>query len=224
MKSSITTKLAFLTILSCLLFSNTWAANENTKTDNSFKEEILTALEKRYSRKSFEADFTQISRLEALERNDMASGHAFFSHPGKMRWQYLSPEQHEIITNGKSLWIYRPSIKQVMTGDAKSFFPAGAGGAFLSDISLVRKNFTIHLKTNTPNYVELSLVANKKISDISSILIRISKKNTQIERVTTYNIYDDTTIFEFSNIQFNPINPGVFEFIPPSDASIIEMN
>ncbi|MDA3917508.1 MAG: outer membrane lipoprotein carrier protein LolA [Deltaproteobacteria bacterium] len=188
------------------------------------KEDILNALEQKYSDKSFKADFTQVSKLAALDITEKASGTALFSHPGKMRWKYLTPQLHEIITNGASLWIYRPEEKQVMHGDASQFFQSGAGGAFLSDISLIRKNFTITVKEVTANYVEIVLIAKRETKDISSIIIRISQKNSAIERVVTYNPYDDTTLFQFSNIQFKNIDPEIFEFQIPGGVDIIEMD
>jgi outer membrane lipoprotein carrier protein len=188
------------------------------------KEDILTALEEKYSGKSFSTDFIQISKLAALDITEKASGKAFFSHPGKMKWQYVKPQHHEIITNGKALWIYRPEENQVMQGDASQFFKSGSGGAFLSDISLIRKNFIIKVKEVTANYVEIDLTAKKIAQDISSIVIRISQKTNEIERVVTYNPYDDTTLFEFYNIQFKTINPDIFEFTIPEGIDIIKMD
>ncbi len=206
-----------------LVFLCFFAANAAFCNDIN-KEDILTAIEKKYSGKSFKADFTQVSKLAALDITEKASGTALFSHPGKMRWKYLTPQHHEIITNGKSLWIYRPEEKQVMHGDASQFFHSGAGGAFLSDISLIRKNFNITVREVTTSYIEIDLMAKKKDKDISSIVIRISQKNSEIERVVTFNPYDDTTLFQFSNIQFKNIEPEIFEFQIPYGVDIIEMD
>ena len=188
------------------------------------KEDIIIALEKKYSFRSFSTDFTQISKLAALDITEQASGKAFFSHPGKMKWQYMTPEHHEIITNGKFLWIYRPEENQVMTGDASQFFKSGTGGAFLSDISIIRKNYIINLKKAGKDYVEIDLTPKKKNPDISFIVVRISQKNNEITRVVTYNSYNDTTLFELSNIQFEKINPEIFEFHIPSGVDKIDMN
>ena len=43
------------------------------------KEDILTALEQKYSGKSFSTSFIQASRLTALDITEKASGKAFFS-------------------------------------------------------------------------------------------------------------------------------------------------
>ncbi|MBU8911529.1 MAG: outer membrane lipoprotein carrier protein LolA [Desulfobacterales bacterium] len=210
----------FYFIVSCFVFFSPASALGS----DIIKEEILTAIENKYSGKSFEANFTQISRLAALDITEKASGRASFSHPGKMRWEYMKPEHHVIITNGKSLWIFRPEENQIMQGDASQFFKSGAGGSFLSDISLIRKNYTINIKEITADYVEIDLIAKIKNANISSIVIRISQKNSEIERVVTYNPYDDTTLFEFSDIQFKKINPDVFEFKVPYGVNIIKMD
>ena len=193
-----------------------------TETENE-KETVLSAIEKKYSGKSFETSFYQISKLAALDITEKASGKAFFSHPGKMRWEYLEPEKHEIITNGKSLWIYQPEENQVMQGSAESFFKTGAGGAFLSDISLVRKNYIITIKEVTDDYTELDLVAQKETPDISLIVIRVSKKNNDITRIVTRNIYGDTTLFEFNDIRFISIDPSGFEFVVPKGANVVDL-
>ena len=204
---------------SCILCSTAYALDNEI-----IKENILTTIEKKYSGKSFVADFTQISKLSALDITERASGKASFSHPGKMRWEYMEPEHHKIITNGKLLWIFRPRENQVMQGDASQFFKAGGGGAFLSDISLIRKNYIIHIKEVNVDYVEIDLFAKEKNVDISSIVIRISQKNNDIIRIVTYNPYNDTTQFEFKNIQFKKIDPALFEFKPFKGLNIIDLN
>ncbi|SDU52502.1 outer membrane lipoprotein carrier protein [Desulfobacula phenolica] len=215
--------LPFILIWS-VVFSTVCASAANTSTDK-VKENILDAIEKKYTGKSFEASFTQSVTLVAIDNTQKASGKASFSHPGKMRWEYLEPERHEIITNGSSLWIYRPELNQVMQSDTASFFKPGSGGDFLSDISLVRKNYIISIKAVTAEYVEIKLISKQETHNFSSIVIRISQKNSEIERVFSYNTYDDTTtLFEFSDIQFKEIDPAIFEFNPPERSDIIKMD
>ncbi len=207
-------------LLTVFIFSPAYSAYSS----EIIKEDILTTLEQKYRDSSFQADFTQVSTLSALEITEEASGKAFFSHPGKMKWQYLTPQHHEIITDGKSLWIYRPEENQVMLGDASQFFKSGAGAAFLSDISLIRKNFVINLKKVTADFVEIDLTAKNKQEDISLIVIRISQKTSEIVRVVTHNPYDDTTLFELNNIQFKPFDPEFFTFKIPDNIDILNMN
>lgn len=207
-----------LIILCICLYSGPISAQKTDEVENT-----LSNLEKKYAGKSFVARFSQISKLAALDITDKASGTVSFSHPGKMKWEYREPETHQIITNGKRLWIFRPEENQVMTGDATQFFKSGAGGAFLSDISLIRKSFDIRLKETATHYIELDLTRKKKTGDITSIIIRVSKETFEITRVVTYNQYDDTTLLEFYDTRFIPLDPGAFEFPIPPGVNIIDM-
>jgi len=211
-------RIPFLLLLAALF------APLNIAQANTLGEDTLTAIEKLYTHNGFSADFNQISKLAALEITETASGKAWFNHPEKMRWLYLSPQRHEIITNGQTLWIDRPDQEQVMRGDAQKFFKSGAGGAFLADIGRMRKNFTMEVKETTDTHISLLLTAKQENPDLVTLLIRVSRTTHEIQQVTTQNTYGDTTSFEFTHIQFKPMEPAIFEFKIPEGYSIIEMD
>ena len=186
-------------------------------------ESLVGALEQKYAHKSFTADFTQTARLAALDITETATGKAWFSHPGKMRWQYLTPDQHEIITNGERVWIFRPAQSQVMVGDARALFKSGAGGTFLSDITQIRADFTIEPDQSDETHARLRLTPKKKRPDLAVVLITIAKPSHEIQVVETRNTYDDTTRFMFTHIQFIDPGPDMFDFTIPDGTSIIDM-
>jgi len=188
------------------------------------KDEILSGLEQKYANKGFSADFEQATRLTALDITETATGKAQFSHPGKMRWAYETPDRHEIITNGQALWIYRPEAGQVMQGVAAPFFKAGSGGAFLSDITRIRKDFTINLDKSGHNFAQLLLIPKHESPDLASIRMTIDLPSHEIHTVVTENPYGDTTRFFFTNIHFKTLDPRTFDFRIPEDMEVIEMN
>ncbi|MCA1794165.1 MAG: outer membrane lipoprotein carrier protein LolA [Desulfotignum sp.] len=188
------------------------------------QQRILDGIENRYANQDFSADFSQTATLAALDIKEIASGKAWFSHPGKMKWQYLTPERHDIITDGKDLWIFRPEENQVMRDDAARFFKSGAGGAFLSDISLIRKNYDVSVAETTDDWVELLLEDTTGNPDITSIIIRVSSQDFHIFQVTTVNAFSDTTRFEFTNICFQQIQEDFFDFTIPPGVNVIDMN
>ncbi len=190
----------------------------------SLEQTILDGLESQYAGRSFSATFTQTSTLSALDISETASGRAWFSHPGKMKWQYLEPERHDIITNAETLWIFRPEENQVMIGDAAPFFASGAGGAFLSDISQLKENFSVSVTETTQAWVKLQLDAPPDNPDIRSIQIRVTRKDFQIQEVTTVNMAGDITRFDLSDIRFQEMPDEWFEFDIPPKTSIIDMN
>ncbi len=196
--------------------------------DAGLKYAILNNLEQKYSGSSFSAAFSQISTLKVLDIEETATGKVWFSHPGKMRWQYETPDRHEIIANGKDVWIFRPEENQVMEGSAPDFFKSGAGAAFLSDINLIRENYTIAILKEDAGQVELELTPKSPPADtgedVSAINILVSVPDYEILNVTTINIHGDTTSFEFGKIQFTPIEPSLFDFKIPEGTSVIKMN
>ena len=217
-------RLLFLTVLT-LFLGVCVLCTKDARAETPETREVLNRMEKKYAHRDFSADFHQISTLTALEITETASGKAFFSHPGKMRWEYLVPTRHQIISDGDTLWIYRPDENQVVKGDARAFFTAGAGGAFLSNISLVREQFSADIKENPTDvdHVTLILKPRKPSTEIKSIHIRILKKNDHIVQVKTVNPYGDETTLEFWNIAFNKIAPEVFDFNVPEDVDVIDM-
>lgn len=206
--------------LLCLGWIHAAAASDT----RSLAQTFLDGLEKQYAGRTFSAIFTQTSVMTALDISETASGRAWFSHPGKMKWQYLEPESHDIITNGNTLWIYRPDENQVMRGDASQFFASGAGGAFLSDISQLRDNFTVTVAESTDQWVELQLDAPPDNPDIQIIRIQATRNDFQILKITTVNTLGDVTLFELSDIRFLELPDDWFEFAVPPGTSIIDMN
>ncbi|MBF0209988.1 MAG: outer membrane lipoprotein carrier protein LolA [Desulfamplus sp.] len=188
------------------------------------KERALAAIEQRYSGKEFSATYEQTSILKALDVTEVASGRVFFSHPGKMRWEYSSPEVHQIISDGVNLWIYKPDEKQVSKGSAANFFKEGAGGAFLSDISTMRKNYNITINGADDSMVEMTMIPIKKNPDISSITVTVAKPDYNIKKIVTFNSYGDATELLFSNINFIDLDESMFEFSIPNGVDIIYMD
>lgn len=184
-------------------------------------EDALTALEKKYNGKSFEAHFNQILTISAIDITETASGRVWFSHPGKMKWQYLQPEHYEFITNGKTLWLYQPEENQVIVSNADSFFQAGGGGTFLSNFSSVRKNYLATIAQTTLDEIMIKLIPNIPIPKVVSIDIWIKKQSYEISQVITRDELDNTTQIYFKNLSFAQSHPAMFEFAPPDGTTIL---
>ena len=189
-------------------------------------EQILDRMEKHYTGNNFRAEFIQESTVKAMEITDFASGKMFVRYPGKMRWEYEKPEKQIIITDGFKLWIYRPADNQVMTGSAPAFFSDGKGASFLSDITLVRKKFTISLGESKDDFFyELILKPLEKTLDVTDIRLSVTKNTFTVIRVVTYNSYGDKNHIEFLNHEFNAeLNDSLFSFEAPEGADVLQMD
>jgi outer membrane lipoprotein carrier protein len=76
-------------------------------------QDVVKAVETRYhSSHTLKAVFLERyneGRLTARAE----SGTAYFSRPGRMRWEYESPEQKLFLTDGKTTWFYVPADRTV---------------------------------------------------------------------------------------------------------------
>jgi len=188
-------------------------------------EEILTGVEKRYSGKGFIAYFTQKSTIKAMEITDTAEGKVFIKRPGMMRWEYEKPEKQIILTDGEQLWIFKPEDNQVMTGTAPAYFGDGKGGSILSDIRIIREKFTVSAQSRKDSeYYKLILLPKVKKPDLASLHLFIAKKSNDIERIVTYNAYEDETLIEMTHLQFDQtIDDSVFSFQIPEGADVVQL-
>ena len=177
-------------------------------------DEIIEKLEKHYSASGFSAHFYQTSSIKAMEITDSASGRAFFKRSGKMRWEYETPDRQMIITDGKTLWVFRPEDNQVMIGKAPSFFKGGKGFSFLSDMKVIRQKFSMVLEKETKEgFFVLKLLPREKTYDIVKICLWISRKTFDVVRILTYNSYGDETRIIFNNIQLKQkLDDSLFSF------------
>lgn len=186
--------------------------------------DIIDRLEARYGGKNFSAAFVQKSTLKAMDITDTATGRAWFKHPGMMRWEYETPDQHAIITDGSKLWIYRPADKQVVIGDAASYFGNGKGASFLSNFKLVKDAFDVSLKDATAEHYRLKLVPLKKQYDLSAIYLKVEKKSLDIVEVVSENPYGDITRIAFEDLKFHSdMAADRFHFDIPPNADVVRM-
>jgi len=189
-------------------------------------EQILDRMEKHYTGNSFKAEFIQESTIKAMQITDFASGKIFVRYPGKMRWEYEKPEKQVIITDGLKLWIYRPSDNQVMTGNAPAFFSDGKGASFLSDITLVRKKFSISRGESKDDFFyELKLKPLEKTLDVTDIRLSVTKNTFTVIRVITYNSYGDENRIELLNHRFKlDLEDALFSFETPEGTDVLQLD
>ena len=119
--------MALSTVLGVLMVVFAFVPSSLASEADETIEKIIGGVESRYNIPGFSADFEQKSILKAMDVTDMASGKLMVCQPGKMRWEYVTPDPQTIITDGKDLWIFRPDENQVMVGKAPALFGEGKG-------------------------------------------------------------------------------------------------
>lgn len=188
--------------------------------------DILNQMVNRYNVSAFSAHFDQKSTIVAMDITDTASGTVLIKKPDMMRWEYETPEKQIIITNDKTLWVYRPEDGQVMVGESPAYFENGKGASFLTDLSLIKDQFDVSLveKSAVPFHV-LKLIPKKKKFDVKEIYLWISKVTFDINEIITYNNYGDETRIILSDFRFDETpSDDLFNFEVPQGADLLHLD
>jgi outer membrane lipoprotein carrier protein len=97
-----------LTLCLTTAFSVSPAAASRQKSQQNIQEVIKTVEARYHSSHTLKAIFLERYNEGRLTAR-VESGTAYFSRPGRMRWEYESPEQKLFLTDGKTTWFYVPA-------------------------------------------------------------------------------------------------------------------
>jgi outer membrane lipoprotein carrier protein len=152
----------------------------NSRAAASPEKRIVRLLESRYrSARTMQATF-----LERYTENNhtvrVEAGIAYFRRPGKMRWEYESPEKNLFLVDGKTAWFYVPADHTVTrvpakeSGDWRTPLSLLAGEAKLSRVCAAVKLST----TITPEYPDDAVLYCKPRGEEQ----RINEHETSLDR------------------------------------------
>lgn len=224
-------------------------------------EDVVQALEKpfqgetaRDSRiRDYSADFSQVATIASLDRMQRASGRieVAFGSAGttsaglvRFRWVYLQPSQQEIVSDGKTLWVYVPENKQVIQSDIAAARESSQTDpmVFLTGLGNLSRDFRIVWGTpdrdNAGNYV-LELTPRKASPMISRLVIVVDRAAVEaslektrqdsgqglhfpIVSTTVYDPNGNNTDITFSDLRLNiGIPADDFNFKIPEGVQVV---
>src|SRR6184192_3437922 len=92
--------------------------------------QLARAVDDHYNHlRSLQADFTEIYQGSGITRTE--SGTLWLKKPGKMRWEYRSPQEKLFVDDGHYGWLYLPTEKQVRKSSMKQLDDIRSPLAFL---------------------------------------------------------------------------------------------
>jgi outer membrane lipoprotein carrier protein len=173
------------------------------------------------------ARFQQTATNRSLGQVQEASGLFLLRRPGKMRWEYQKPEARLFVTDGKTLWDFRPADRQVVVQDVGGAFASRLPVAFLAGDCQLRRDFEItaleHSGTRrSPTALILDLRPKQVEAGISRMLLEVSLRTYTVERTTLFDAHANTTVIAFTHLKVNPgLGDQPFQFTPPPGVTVI---
>ncbi len=203
----------------------------------------------------FEAEFFQESRIASLDRVQRGRGQVWFKFDrqlservpqARFRWEYREPTAQEIVSDGKTLWVYLPENSQVIESDIEFATREAPDNpvTFLTGLGNLSRDFTIRWaspnRDAAGNYVlELQprrpsqLISKLQIVVDRDAVLKFDAKLRPEPRAATGDVFPilssmvvdpngNSTIIEFSGIRVNRgLSDSFFQFIRPAGVEVV---
>lgn len=185
---------------------------------------IVARVQKYYdATKDLKAKFDQ-QLTSVSQRPQKASGEVWLKKPGKMRWDYATPEKKLMVSDGTTLWVYVPddeqAFKQSLSGQA---LPAQV--SFLLGEGKLDKEFDASVTKVDglgPDEVALKMVPKVGTAAYRYLVFVVDAKTGQVRRTIIYDQQGGTNTLSFSDVQQNKgVDDGKFKFAPPAGTRIL---
>jgi outer membrane lipoprotein-sorting protein len=187
-------------------------------------DEIVRKLQARYdTTKAFRADFRQETIVRAVGQSEEALGTVAFKKPGKMRWDYRTPQAQLIVSDGKTLWIYQPADRQALKAPFKAAFVSTTPISFLTGVGKIGDDFTAEPDARgcADDRVYVRLVP-KGTPDVGALALGVTRATFDIVEARVIDPIGNMTTLTFSNVERNVAIPDdEFHFELPPGVDVV---
>jgi outer membrane lipoprotein carrier protein len=174
------------------------------------------------------AEFTQTAFNKSLDQTIPAQGTVYLKKGGKLRWEYTEPTPQEIVSDGKKLWVYTPSLNQVNVGDAPEAL-AGPAGSFLAGLGRLRAEFSVRfLNPTEPKDAEgdwvLDLVPKQPLPTLARLILSVDAKTWAVRKAVVYDQFENTVTMRLTKVAVNAGLPDrLFTFVAPRGVATVPL-
>ena len=194
------------------------------------EEHLAEALQKKYdSIKDFSADFVHVYQGGVLRKRVTERGHVLIKKPGKMRWDYQSPEPKLFVSDGVKIYSYLPRDKQVIVSSVPGEGEASTPVLFLSGKGNLLKDFTASaadagvMHDMPAGSVGLRLVPKSPQADYDWLVVAVQPASLAIVGLATTDAQGGQSSFSFTNLQENVgLADKSFEFKIPRGVDVVQ--
>ena len=189
-------------LLACVLATGAAAQSSSPAAD------LAQALQKKYSTiRDFSTDFVHTYQGGVLKKQITEKGRLSIKKPGKMRWDYTTPEVKQFVSDGIKVYSYIPADKQVMVGTVSQDDTAGSPALFLTGKGDLIRDFTASIgevpQGAAPGTRALKLVPRKPQQDYDWLVLLVDAGSLALRGMVTVDAQGGTSVFTFNNLKEN---------------------
>ena len=187
--------------------------------------ELARKLQARYEEtKTMTADFKQSTAVPMSSRKRIGAGKVVISKPGRIRWDYLTPDKQVLISDGKKVFMYVANSGQMIVQPVSQYINSDVTYAFFAGTGNIVRDFNVlpSERQEGAGLKVIKLVPKTPHPQVEYLHVWIDE-NFMVRRLEIVDHFGSITDLAFSNIRRNePVSPEVFVFTPPLGTEIIE--
>lgn len=175
----------------------------------------------------WKAEFEQVTRIEGFDSPIQSRGTLYIKKPGKLRWDYLKPNQHQILVNDQKVWIYTPEQKQVIVSRFSKISDSQLPLHLLSGVGKLDQDFTVQwTESNRPQARtprSLTLIPKDPKTGLTKIIMAVDPETHFITQLTLFETNGNQSGFRFTQIRGDTgLKDRFFVFTLPKDVVVVE--
>ncbi len=196
------------------------------QTAGSDAQQVAARIDARYNgMKSLRAEFTEIYSGGGMRRSE--SGTLWIKKPGKMRWDYASPQKKVFVTDGATAWFYVPGERQARRTALKKLDDLRSPLRFLLGRTKLNKELRgLSLAPDVPPEVAGDVVLRGipvGMEDRISQVLLESDGQGYLRRIVMEELDGSRTEFRLENQQENvAVSNAEFSFQPPAGVEVLQ--
>ena len=186
--------------------------------------EVARAVQRHYDQvKDFTADFTHTYTGGVLKKTVTERGTVQIKKPGRMRWEYKSPERKTFVSDGRKIYSYVPADRQVIVADMPREDEATTAVLFLAGKGDLTRDFSVAFTEGGSDETwALRLEPQRKQRDYDWLVLVVDRKTLQIRRLVAADQQGGTSTFDFTNYRENSgLADKIFAFSIPRGVDVI---
>jgi outer membrane lipoprotein carrier protein len=192
-------------------------------------DETVRGLESAYGKMNdLKAEFDQTAFNKSLNQSIPAKGVVYLKKGGKLRWEYADPTPQQIVSDGKTLWIYTPALSQVNTGAAPEAL-SGPAGSFLAGLGKVREHFAVRFLNpaeprDKDGNVVLDLTPKQPLPTMARLVLALDPRSWEVRKAVVYDQFENTVTMLFRKTTVNGGLPdSLFTFVAPKGVATVPL-
>jgi outer membrane lipoprotein carrier protein len=186
--------------------------------------DIASRVQKRYDTiRDFTASFVHTYEGGVLRRKLTERGVVQVKKPGRMRWEYQSPEKKLFVSDGSQMYLHEVAANQVTVFPVPKGDEAATAVLFLAGKGNVTRDFTVsHAEGGTDSTYALRLTPKSPERDYDWLVLHVDRTTYQIRTLSAADAQGGRSTFEFTNIRENTgLADRAFTFTIPRGADVV---